>query len=137
MSFLSRKIGMRDAEKLVMSGDLLSAKKLHEIGVVDVLAPDGQGEYVTQEWIRKNLKRRNGYQAIQHAKKLINPITREELDQIVEHWVDAALRLEEKDIKMMHRIVRSQSRRIQGVQGELGTNLVSHPVLNQPFAAIA
>jgi hypothetical protein len=26
-------------------------------------------------------------------------------------WVDAAMRLEEKDLKMMHRLVRAQSRR--------------------------
>jgi hypothetical protein len=29
-------------------------------------------------------------------------------------WVDAALRLEEKDLKLMSRLVRSQFRRIQG-----------------------
>jgi len=29
-------------------------------------------------------------------------------------WVDAALRLEEKDLKMMSRLARSQFRRIEG-----------------------
>jgi DSF synthase len=116
-NLLARRIGMQAAEKLILSGELLSAKKLHEMGVVDVLAPDGQGESVTQEWIRKNQKRRNGFQAVQQAKKIVQPITREDLDRIVELWVDAALRLEEKDIKMMHRIVRSQSRRTQVGQG--------------------
>jgi DSF synthase len=86
------------------------------MGVVDVLAPDGQGESVTQEWIRKNMKRRNGFQAVQEAKKIVDPITRQDLDKVVEIWVDAALRLDEKDIKMMHRLVRSQSRRVQGEQ---------------------
>ena len=112
-NLLARRIGMQAAEKLILSGELFSARKLYEMGVIDVLAPDGQGESVTQEWIRKNQKRRNGFQAVQHAKKIVQPITREELDGIVEIWVDAALRLEEKDIKMMQRIVRSQSRRIQ------------------------
>jgi DSF synthase len=41
----------------------------------------------------------------------VHPITREEMDRIVDVWVDAAMRLEEKDLKMMHRLVRAQSRR--------------------------
>ena len=131
-NLLARRIGMQAAEKLVLSGELLPAKKLHEMGVVDILAPDGQGESVTQEWIRKNQKRRNGFQAVQQAKKIVQPITREQLDQIVEVWVDAALRLDEKDIKMMHRIVRSQSRR---TQVEQGGNAEDAGVL--PFAASA
>ena len=117
-NLLARRIGLQAAEKLILSGELFSAKKLHEMGVIDVLAPDGQGESVTHEWIRKNQKRRNGFQAVQQARKVVQPITREQLDQIVELWVDAALRLDEKDIKMMHRIVRSQSRRLQNEQGE-------------------
>ena len=118
-NLLARRIGMQAAEKLILSGELFNARKLHDMGVIDVLAPDGQGESVTQEWIRKNQKRRNGYQAVQQAKKIIQPITREDLDGIVELWVDAALRLDEKDIKMMHRIVRSQSRRIQSRQDKV------------------
>ena len=115
-NLLARRIGMQAAEKLILSGELLPAKKLHEMGVVDILAPDGQGESVTHEWIRRNQKRRNGFQAVQQAKKIVQPITRDQLDQIVELWVDAALRLDEKDIKMMHRIVRSQTRRAQVAQ---------------------
>jgi DSF synthase len=51
------------------------------------------------------------------ARQLVHPITREELDAIAEVWVDAALRLEDKDLKMMGRIVRSQMRRME--QGDV------------------
>jgi hypothetical protein len=33
------------------------------------------------------------------------------MDRIVEVWVDAALQLEEKDLKMMKRLVSAQQRR--------------------------
>ena len=46
------------------------------------------------------------------ARQLVNPITRAELDAIAELWVDAALRLEERDIKMMNWLVRGQQRRM-------------------------
>ena len=49
------------------------------------------------------------YRARQH----VHPITREELDAITDTWVDAALRLEDRDLKMMSRIVRSQMRRME------------------------
>jgi DSF synthase len=112
-SLLARRLGMRAAEELILSGRVLSAAKLHEMGVVDVLAKDGGGETVVREWIAKSWKRRNGLQAVMRARQLVHPITRDELDAIAEVWVDAALRVEDKDLKMMSRIVRSQMRRME------------------------
>jgi len=111
-SLLARRIGMRAAEDLVTSGRILPASKLYEMGVVDVLAKDGEGEPTVRSWIAKNQKRRNGFQAVFQARQHIHPITREELDRITDVWVDAALRLEDRDLKMMGRIVRSQMRRM-------------------------
>jgi DSF synthase len=112
-SLLGRRLGMRAAEELILSGRVLSAAKLHEMGVVDVLAKDGTGETVVREWIAKSWKRRNGLQAVMRARQLVHPIQRDELDAIAEVWVDAALRVEDKDLKMMSRIVRSQMRRME------------------------
>ena len=111
-SLLARRMGMRAAEELILSGKVLPAAKLHEMGVVDVLAKDGEGEAAVTEWIMKNERRRNGMQAVFAARQLVHPVTREELDAITETWVDAALRLEDRDLKMMSRIVRAQMRRM-------------------------
>jgi len=116
-SLLARRIGMRAAEELILSGRMLPAKQLHDIGVIDVLAKDGEAEIAVRDWIAKSWKRRNGTQAVLRTRQLIQPITREELDAITEVWVDAALRLEDKDLKMMGRIVRSQMRRLE--QGDV------------------
>jgi DSF synthase len=107
-------VGPRVAEELVLSGRISTAAELHELGVVDVLAKDGEGEAATYNWIRKNQKRRNGMQAVFAARQHVQPINREELDAIADVWVDAALRLEDKDLRMMARIVRSQQRRMRG-----------------------
>ena len=66
-----------------------------------------------REWIAKNWKRRNGTQAVMRARQFFHPITRQELDAIADVWVDAALRLDDKDLRMMGRIVRSQMRRLE------------------------
>jgi DSF synthase len=47
------------------------------------------------------------------ARQIVQPVTREELDAVAETWVDAALRLEDRDLKMMSRIVRAQMRRME------------------------
>lgn len=112
-SLLSRRIGMRATEELILSGRVLSGKRLHEMGVVDVLAPDGQGESAVRDWIMRNARRRNGMQAVFQARQLVQPVTREELDAVTNAWVDAALRLEDRDLKMMGRIVRAQMRRME------------------------
>ncbi len=112
-SLLSRRIGMRDAEELILSGKILPAYKLHEMGIVDVLAPNGQGESAVRDWIASNAKRRNGMQAVFRARQFVHPVTREELDGIVGLWVDAALRLGERELKMMSRLARAQARRME------------------------
>jgi len=116
-SLLSRRIGMRAAEELILSGRVLSASQLHDMGVVDVLARHGEGEAAVREWIAKNAKRRNGVQAAFRARRCVNPVTREELDAITDVWVDAAFRLGDRDLKMMSRIVRAQMRRME--QGDI------------------
>lgn len=112
-SLLSRRIGVRAAEKLILSGQVLPAYKLHEMGVVDVLAQDGQGEAAVHDWISRNAKRRNGMQAVFRARQFVHPVTREELDGIVGLWVDAAMRLGERELKMMNRLTRAQARRTE------------------------
>lgn len=116
-SLLSRRIGMRAAEDLILSGRILPAAKLQEMGVVDVLAKDGEGPTAVREWIARNAKRRNGVQASFSARRRVNPVTREELDAITEVWVDAAFRLQDRDLRMMSRIVRAQLRRME--QGDI------------------
>jgi DSF synthase len=132
-SLLARRIGMRAAENLILSGQVLTAAKLHELGVVDVLAPDGQGESAVQEWIAKHGKRRNGMQAVYRARQIVSPVTREELDAVAETWVDAALRLEDRDLKMMGRIVRAQMRRMDS--GEV-TDVAAEALAEEKLAAV-
>lgn len=112
LSFLSRKIGMQAAEKMVRSGKIYTGEELYQMGVVDVLAEDGQGEYALNNWIKKNHRSFNSFQAINRAKQRVNPLTVQELYDIVDIWVDAALRLDERNLKVMERLVRAQNQKV-------------------------
>jgi len=111
-SLLARRASPRIAEELILSGKVLPAARLHEMGIIDVLAKDGEGESAVQAWIARNARRRSGHQAVMRVRQQVNPITREELDAVADTWVDCALRLEDRDLRMMSRVVRAQMERI-------------------------
>ena len=110
-SLVSRKIGTRQAEKMIVNGKVYNAEELYEMGLVDVLADKGQGEHALYEYIEKNDRRSNGFLAVQKARQIFNPVTYKELMDITTVWVDAALKLSERDLKVMERFVRSQEKR--------------------------
>jgi DSF synthase len=109
-SFLSRKIGRRLTEELMTGGNLYSGRQLYDMGIVDVLAPDGAGEQAVYSFIKKHSKAANGRRAIEMVRREVEPVTREELMRVVGIWADAALRLTERDLRMMDRLVQAQSR---------------------------
>ena len=112
LSFLSRKVGMTVAEKMVRSGKVYTGEELYQMGVVDVLAEDGQGEYALENWLKKNHRSLNSSQAITKAKQRVNQLTYEELYDITLEWVDAALRLDHRNLKIMERLVRAQNSKV-------------------------
>ena len=111
-SFLSRKIGRRATEELITSGNIYTARQLYDLGVVDVLAPDGAAEAAVHGFIRKHAKAANGRRALELVRREIEPVTYEELLKVVEIWADAALRLTERDLRMMDRLVRAQTKNV-------------------------
>ncbi|OIQ00724.1 MAG: enoyl-CoA hydratase [Zetaproteobacteria bacterium CG2_30_46_52] len=111
-SLLSRKVGEIQAEKMIMSGKLYSAEDMYELGLVDVLVEDGQGQQAVYDYIKKENRASNGIRAFRKAKRHCNPITYAELNHITSDWVDAALNLTEKDLRMMERLVKRQSAKV-------------------------
>ena len=115
-SFLNRKIGTVAAERLIMSGRLYTAEELHIMGVVDVLADDGEGEVAVRRLIAESSRKHNAHLGIYRARRRANPVTYAELSDIVDIWVDAALTVTEFDLRKMQRLALAQDRRIQAVQ---------------------
>jgi DSF synthase len=107
-SLLSRRVGPKLAEDIILGGKLYTANELHEIGIVDIVTPKGTGTRAVTDYIRKHDKRLNGMRATYACRQLASPITHAEMINITQVWVDAALRLTDKDLKMMGRIVMSQ-----------------------------
>jgi len=112
-SLLARRLDPARAEKIILSGKIYSAEELYEMGVVDVLASDGEGEQAVYAYIKKQNRANHGYQAVRSIRQRYQPIDYQELLDITRQWVDTALCLEEKDLRTMERLARSQNRLMQ------------------------
>lgn len=110
-SLISRRLDAVKAEKMILSGRIYTAAELHEMGLVDVLAEDGQGEAAVREYIDQHRRRHAAQSAIYRVRHRVNPVTREELRDVTDIWVDAAMRLTEADLRKMARLTAAQDRR--------------------------
>ncbi len=110
-SFLSRRLDAARAEKMMLSGQIYTAAELHEMGLVDVLAEDGEGEEAVREYIDRHAYRQNAYRSVFQARRRVNPITKEELLDVVDIWVEAVFNLKESDLRKMARLTAAQERR--------------------------
>lgn len=110
MSLLARRIDSVRAERLIQNGDIGTGRTLWEMGVVDELAPDGEGVRATNDFIRRHERFANGRLALRQARERVAPLSYQELIDILEIWVEAALRLTPRDLRVMRRIVTAQQR---------------------------
>ncbi len=113
-SFLARKVGRRITEELITGGNLYTGRQLYDLGVVDVLAPDGAGEAAVYSFVKRHAKTPNGRRAIEMVRREVEPVTHEELMRVVSIWADAALRLSERDLRLMERLIRAQNKSADG-----------------------
>ncbi len=119
-TFLSRRIGVANTEEMLRSGAMYSASELNELGVVDLVVEQGQGANAVRDLIRKQGPRHNAHCALHQVRRRVNPITLEELKNIADIWVDAALRLGEQDLRRMSRIRAAQDRARQRNAAQTG-----------------
>jgi len=109
-SLLARRLDPARAERLILSGRTYKAEELYDMGVVDVLAENDEGKEAVYAYMRKHNRAHNGYEAIHKIRRIYHPISYDELMSIGRIWVDAALRLTERDLRIMERIARSQEK---------------------------
>ena len=107
-SFLARMCGMANTERMLTSGAIYNARELYDLGIVHHLAKPDNGQESVKKFIRQHQRLSNGHRALQQVRQRYHPIDYQELADITEIWVDAALRLENKDLRMMDRLVKAQ-----------------------------
>lgn len=109
-NFLSRRLTPAAAERMILGGKVHTAEELYELGLVDVLAEDGEGIATVRQHVRELDRRQVSRRAMRQVCNAVNPITRDELIRVTDIWVEAALSLGEDDLRRMRRLAAAQNR---------------------------
>jgi DSF synthase len=110
-SLLSRRLDAARAERMILSGKVYEAEELYEMGLINMLAAPGQGEAILRDCLANRGRRFTSQCAVYAARRKAQPLPFEELRDIIEIWVETALRLQEIDLRKMERLVAAQDRR--------------------------
>ena len=113
-NFTIRKAGYSIANEMILSGRLYTAEQLYRRHLVDMVVDDGEGEAAIEEVIQTVNPRLRGTLAALEARRLAAPVTYESLMTIVDQWTTTALRLEDRDLRLMERLARAQVRKAGG-----------------------
>lgn len=121
-SFLSRKIGLTRAQKMILGGRIYSATELHEMGLIDVLAEDGHGEEAVRAYIAENRHRHAVHRRIRDVNMRVNPASLSELRDVSDIWAEHAIQLGGSDLRRMDHLMRAQMRRVHGARKNVATS---------------
>jgi DSF synthase len=114
VSLLSRRMGAAVAEEIIGSGKVYSGREMHELGVVDLLAAEGQAIPTALAWMSDGGEERYARRlAIAQARRRFFPVSYAELVKITDLWVDCSFDVTPHDIRHMERLAAAQKRMIQ------------------------
>lgn len=110
-SFLIRRVSPDVAQELILGGDTLTAQEMFDLKLIDAICEDGEGEQAVKDVIKAHQRRGNAHAAMQRVRQCVNPVTYKELIQVTRIWVDTALQLTDRDIRMIEHLIRAQDAR--------------------------
>lgn len=115
VAVLSRRMGPRAAERMLMTGEEMTAAEFMEAGALEAVVPTGTGE----DWIRKYAAESLPIHAARTA--LFSAFNRRagdlraELEHLGQIWTDCMLRLHPSAISKLQRIAQTQDRMLSRV----------------------
>lgn len=107
VSFVLRRSNKRTVDELTGSGNIYSADDLLQKGIIDMVVDDGKGPAAVRDYLRT---RGRQLRPLFEMRRRVARLTREELADIVNIWVDFALRINRRDLRLMGHIVARQDR---------------------------
>jgi DSF synthase len=110
-SLAARKAGVRYAEELTGGGEAHAAEWHASRGLVDQLFGPGDGFIATRTFIDAMRPKLNAVRAMIRARRRMSQLTRAELLELTEDWIDTAFAVGDKDLAYMERLALLQGRR--------------------------
>jgi DSF synthase len=110
-SFLSRRLDPARARSMIQSGRLYAARELHDLGLIDVVVPSGEGEAGLRAYLDRNRRRHRALLSMAKVSRRCHNIGQDEMIDVADIWVENAMGISSSDRRRMQRLVNAQSRR--------------------------
>lgn len=110
-TFLTRRVAPVQAERMMLDARVYPVEELLRMGVVDYVVPRGEGIAAARDLIRKHQRIGNALRSMNAVRQACRPVSLEELLGVTTQWVDAAMRLSDRGLRTMERLIRAQQRR--------------------------
>jgi len=115
VSLLSRRLGDARAEEIIGSGAVYTGRQMFDLGVVDILASEGEAVPTALGWMTEGgAERYERRLAMARARRRFFPVSYEELIRITDLWVDCSFDVTPQDIRHMERLAAAQKRMLAG-----------------------
>jgi DSF synthase len=112
-TFLTRRVTPTQAERMMLDGRIYPVEELLQLGVVDMVVPRGEGMQAARDLIKRHQRMGNALRAMNTVRQACRPISLDELLSVTTEWVDAAMRLNDRGLNTMERLIRAQQRRAE------------------------
>ena len=110
-TFLTRRVTPAQAERMMLDARVYPVEELLQMGVVDMVVPKGEGQMAARERVRRNQRIGNALRSMNAVRQACRPVSLDELLAVTGEWVDAAMRLDERGLRTMERLIRAQDKR--------------------------
>lgn len=110
MGLLANKVGARQAEKMMTNKRIYSADELLQMGIIDEVCSDGEGEQAVERYVAEHTRRQKALLKVQKSRYMTAPLDYDEGARVVEDWVETAMNLSTEEIRTMEMLILMQSR---------------------------
>ncbi|MCS6778489.1 MAG: crotonase/enoyl-CoA hydratase family protein [Geminicoccaceae bacterium] len=110
-SFLKRKVGPGLARELIEDGLTRSAEEMKELGLVDIVCEPGEAAATLRAHVADQAARFRTLKTLRQVRQRVDPVSKRELVDVVDLWVDLAMRLSDADLRRMDCLARVQERK--------------------------
>jgi DSF synthase len=77
--------------------------------------PRGEGRQAARELMRRQQRIGNALRSMNAVRQACRPVSLDELLEVTNEWVDAAMRLGDRALHCMERLVRAQQKRADNI----------------------
>lgn len=110
-TFLTRRVTPAQAERMMLDGRIYPVEELLALGIVDMVVPKGEGMRAARDLVKRHQRMGNALRSMNTVRQACRPVSLDELLSVTSEWVDAAMRLNDRGLRTMERIIRAQQRR--------------------------